>query len=206
MGLIILPNSGQNLDETRDPIRANFQNISDQFAIDHVPYNTTNNGFHNKVTMPDQSSAFPTFPLGMNGIYSAVGDTLVNETWIHKQRPSTTIDIPFTSSILSTVQNPAVRSSGWTYLPSGILLKWGNLNGFGTTQIQVNDIGGEPDFAGVIQIFLTPEANTAGDTNQAVSLKGNWNIPTNNYFEVFCSQRTITGAAFCGVSWLAIGY
>ena len=34
------------------------------------------------------------------------------------------MSIPFTQSILSTV-TPLINSNGWTYLPSGIIMKWG---------------------------------------------------------------------------------
>ena len=207
MALNNVPLPGQTLLATRDAIDQNFVGYIDpEFAVDHQAFNTPNAGKHNTVTFPVQGAA-PVFLAGELGLFSLLNATTAhNELYINKTNQVTVVQIPLTSSILSTNSAPGVRSAGWTYLPSGILMKWGNQNGNGTTNIQVNGIAGQPDFSGVVQVFLTPEASTAGDVNNFVSLKGNWNIPVNNFFQVFCSHRVTTGASPCGVSWLAIGY
>lgn len=125
MALNNVPQSGQTLNDTRNPIRTNFSVINAAFLVDHVEYNLANQGFHNKVTMPVQVAA-PAFAAGINGIYNLNNATTTkNELYVHKQQDAGTADIPFTASTLSS-STPGSAASGWTYLPSGIILQWTN--------------------------------------------------------------------------------
>jgi hypothetical protein len=49
----------------------------------------------------------------------------VNELFVNKNNQAGAVQIPFTKSILSTAVAPANGLPGWTYLPSGIIIKWG---------------------------------------------------------------------------------
>lgn len=75
---------------------------------------------------PNPSIALNNIAL-FNGV-AAPGNT--NELWYYST--NTTYSYPITNSILSTNGNPGLSSDGWAYLPSGILVKWGQVRGPGT--------------------------------------------------------------------------
>lgn len=125
MALNDVPIPGQNLNQSRPLINGNFAVLNTAFSIDHVTYNSAGQGKHNKVTLPVQDPA-PTFSAGDDGFYSLAynnGTTTRNEVFIHRQTFAGTADIPSTASILSQIA-ASNNMSGWTYLPSGILIKW----------------------------------------------------------------------------------
>ncbi len=103
-----LPLTSQNLQNTQNPIRQNFLDIGSGFAVDHQAFASVNAGYHNKLTMPQQTPA----PAG-------IASTAVlyyftdNELYLNKNNGTA---VPFTKSSQTT--------SGYTYLPSGILLQW----------------------------------------------------------------------------------
>jgi hypothetical protein len=133
MALTILPNAGQTLGQTRDPIRINFSNIENAFVVDHVDYAITGAGKHNKITFPVQGSA-PSFASGEIGLFNlAVSGT--NELNITNSAGVTT---PFTRSLSA---NP-----GWTYLPSGMIMAWGTGTINGTVTIAYNTVPNLPVF------------------------------------------------------------
>jgi hypothetical protein len=204
-----VPLSTQSLGQTQSLIQANFSTINTAFGINHVTYNdgSGNQGKHNLVDFPVQGSV-PTFATGDTGFYNLnYATTSTNETYIHKITGATTADIPFTASVLSANATPTALSAGWTYLPSGLLLKWGpSQNGNGLTNVVVNGSGNGPDFTFMIVAFPIVEASSTSDSNSFVRLVAGWSIPANNYFQVYCSARTSTGAGSCGFTWWAIGY
>jgi|SRR6267142_4019572 len=129
MPLNNVPLAGQDLLTTRDAISGNFSVINTAFTVDHVSYNLTGQGKHNKITLPVQGVA-PTFAAGEEGIYNLPfnnGTNTKNETFIHKQTLAGTADIPFTASSLSSTA-PANNQPGWLYLPSGHQLRWDTVN------------------------------------------------------------------------------
>ena len=57
------------------------------------------------------------------GLYNLLNsDTSIEEMYVHFSNGNP--DIPMTASVLS-YSSPTSGSSGWTYLPSGVLVKWG---------------------------------------------------------------------------------
>lgn len=159
MALNNVPLSGQSLNDTRNPIRNNFNTIDTAFTVDHVSYNTANQGFHNKVTMPVQALA-PVFAAGINGLFSLLNATTTqNEINIHKQNLAGAVNIPMTASVLGTnAINNGVR--GWTYLPSGILLKWGATSSAAATNIDT--FSGGPAYTAVYNAQATLFNNSPG--------------------------------------------
>jgi hypothetical protein len=59
-----------------------------------------------------------------NALYSSAV-AAVNELFVNKNNQAGAVQIPFTKSILSTAVAPANGLPGWSYLPSGIIMKWG---------------------------------------------------------------------------------
>lgn len=120
MALNNVPVAGQSLGASRDLINQNFSVIDTAFTVNHVAYNDGSGlqGKHKFVQFPVQA-AIPSLTAGDITLYnklpaSPYPQTGVNELFIVKANGTTT---PITARAAST--------NGWSYLPSGILLKWG---------------------------------------------------------------------------------
>lgn len=144
------------------------------------------------------------FPVGDIGLYSALNTTTnKNELYVNKRNQATTVQIPTTASILSVNSSPAALSAGWTYLPSGILLKWaGNVNANGQTNIVFPAAANIPAFNRCITVIVQVADGAAGDSNRAIRLTGVGALS----FDVYGSTRTSTGAASVPFTYLAIGF
>lgn len=200
MALIVVPNQGQTLNSSRPDVNNNFQIISDDFAIDHVAYNTTGQGKHNKTTFPVQAMAPSPIDAGDDVLYNLLNATTAkNELYIHKQTSAGTSDIPLTASILSQT-TPIAGASGWSMIPSGILMRWENFSGNGLTTITLS--AGYINFTTIYSIMLTVVNPSTSDVNSAVRLV---DILSNTQFRVFFSSRTSSGAAAGSAKALIIG-
>lgn len=120
MALNPVPQTGQTLLDTRDPIYTNFVTYIDaQFKVDHQEFNTgANSGKHNKVTMPQQPAAPAAFLANEMGLFVSLNAMTAQSEMNMRRAPST--DIPFTAA-------KQIADRGWSYLPSGLLLKWAKL-------------------------------------------------------------------------------
>lgn len=176
MTLNNVPLTGQTLGQTKVPINGNFVSIDTAFAQDHVPYNTasgvsvasTGQGKHNRVTFPVQSASPPAVvAAGDDVLYNFLfPGTAKNELYIHKQTQAGVAEIPFTASSLSNVP-PLNTQSGWTYLPSGILVKWvvnQSITSSGTHNYTISSPG--PSFTNLFWVGIT----SAGATINTYSL------------------------------------
>lgn len=117
MALNNVPLPGQTLAQTRDPIRNNFSVIDTAFSVNHVSYNDSDQGKHKFITFPNQL-ANPALPAA-NEINIFAKD-LAGTPQLYLQRTAGT-PLPFTAATLAG----ALGATGFTSLPSGILLKWG---------------------------------------------------------------------------------
>lgn len=112
LNLVPQPGPGVNLQNTQDPILQNFTNIDANFSVDHQAFASTHAGYHNKLTMPQQTPA----PAG-------IANTAVlyyftdNQLYINKNNGT---PIPLTLS-------QQAASPGFTVLPSGIRMAWGTV-------------------------------------------------------------------------------
>lgn len=204
MALINVPLSGQSLGITRDPINNNFSTINSAFAIDHVEYNTSGQGKHNKVTFPVQVSS-PSFVAGEDGLFNLAyfnGVNTPNELFVHKQinNGAGTNNIPFTASILSQ-SVPAANSAGWTYLPSGILLRWEQASGTGLVTVTLNPVA--PSFSAILTVIPVPWSTSTGSgANFTVNFV---DILSTTQFRLFVATKTGTTAATGSFRVLIIG-
>lgn len=211
MPLNDVPQAAQTLAQTQNPIRQNFLTINNAFQIDHVAYVNAadiNNGKHNKVTLPVQA-AVPAFIGVEDGLYNKVPAapfplTGISELFIHKQRNQApgNVDIPFTASILSTA-TPAVNSNGWTYLPSGLLLKWGTVPLIASPQTIVYPVAANiPVFsAGAMAILLSQTALNFTGLQSGIKLFTGNNLPVS--FQVLYLNAEVV--ATDQVTYFAIG-
>jgi hypothetical protein len=116
-----IPQANQNLAQTQVPILSNFSTIDSVFTVDHQDYGTTNQGKHNKVTLPLQSEA-PTFLTGEFGLYNFTYSALGSEE-LFLVFPDGG-QIPLTAGDRSN-NGPFSGGNGWAYLPSALKQTWG---------------------------------------------------------------------------------
>jgi len=127
MALNITPESYNTLAQTQLLIKNNFIFINDGFAFDHVEFNSTGAGKHNKITFPVQAAAPVFVDAGDLGLFSLLNATTTkNELNVYKANGvgANFVNVPFTASILSN-SVPGPGTAGWSYLPSGLIIQWG---------------------------------------------------------------------------------
>lgn len=168
-----------------------------------------NSGF-NWIYLPTNAAAIPpagaAFPAGELGIYSATSPfSAKNELYVNKTNQATVVQVPMTESILSAASAPAIGSTGYTYLPSGLILKWGTVAVVAqmplTNLVNVNAAG--PALTSIIQVQLTglsPSPAPHLIYEFAPSLIG---VPTATTFTFGSYWGGIAGQS---VYWLVIGY
>ena len=233
------PQATDSISTTTAPIRNNFLAVEGWTLVDHVVITGggPNEGKHNKVTLMNQAAA-PVFMPNIDaatgvsalGLYALAGPlpattnpaNATTQLYAHVVRKLddaaitwTTSEIPFSYSILTQVQTPdntfATSTTGYTYLPSGIIMKWGvsNVNsqiglGFSFLQVQCNGAGLGPNFTKILNVQLTNRQSASMTRyNNVVSISD----ITNTTFTVEIQNGVSTNlSATTRVSWLCIGY
>jgi hypothetical protein len=211
MALNNVPLAGQTLGQTRDQINDNFSTIATAFVQDHVDYNVSGQGKHNKITFPLQSSV-PTFLMNEIGLF----DQNAAFTPVNPGLGAPTVSIPDIWMARGTA-NPfpitgfnytsnVTGSTFWTFLPSGLKIIGGqNSTGAGQTASIVygnTGSGGANNFPG----FSNPFVGTVNVTrvNNSSTTTSFMVVTTYSYtgFSVRTSDPGTTNATFL---WFAIG-
>ncbi len=179
--------------QSQADIQGNFQAIKTLIDVNHVTFGAANQGKHDKVSFPltSTSPVAPVFLATEEGLYNLVNATTSkNELYVHRQTVDAATDIPFTASVLS---NTAVASSdnGWTYLPSGVLLKWGRTAAVtATVAVTPTVTSGGPNFTRVFRVMVTPQdSGTATNFNCGQRTVAN---NTSGNFNAYCANPSAT--------------
>lgn len=170
MALNDVPLITQNLAQTQNPIRVNFQTIDTAFSVNHVSYGIADQGKHKFLQLPEQGVA-PATAVNEAGLYSAVGAfSTVSELVFRRENNG--VSIPFTE-----VQQTGQK--GWTRLPSGLVLKWGiyTVNA-GATTADAYIVG--PGAFTTVYNFSMSFTNAAGNTGGVVRSVTTAAITVNN--------------------------
>jgi len=187
MSLTNVPVAGQTLLGSRDLIANNFTVIDAAFTINHIAYNLPDNGKHKFLQLPEQAAA-PATAANEAGLYAKVGATsAVTELFFRRESSGT--EIAFTESL------PALN--GWTRLPSGLYMEWGN----SVTAASVKTVT-----LVKITTLYTVQVSTVfpGDDNYFVHLVSN--AFAGNTFGVYSQKLSGSGAAAAvNFTWFAIG-
>lgn len=166
MALNQVPQAGQTLAATQAPILNNFSTIDTAFSVDHVSYQAATQGKHNKVTFPVQA-ATPTFSGSDIQVFSKV-PSLANGDHVTLAATQLFINgtnfdqIPFTAG-----STALINTAGYTFLPSGLLIKWEkhNINSLGDTTINFVTDTTIPVFGTVLSAFVTPYINGSASSS-----------------------------------------
>lgn len=97
----------------------NFQQLNTIFDVDHVPYNdadTADRGKHDKSTYVEQGSD-PTTAANELALYSKDDGSGNTRLFLRQESAGTVIQI--------SGANPSASANGTTFLPGGLILKWG---------------------------------------------------------------------------------
>ena len=155
-----IPTTGQSLGNTRDAIRGNFTNYFNTISVNHVDPNLADQGKHKFLQMPDQAAA-PNTAANEIGLYSK--DVAGNSRLFLRQENNG-------AEIQLTGVSPLVATSGYTFLPGGLILQWGQAT-LGASQTLV--INFPIAFTTVYQVI---PAITQSDRMIAVTAQTNTNF------------------------------
>lgn len=109
-----IPQSGETLGQTQLGINTNFAIIKTAQDVDHVPYDSANQGYHKQLHFNANQAA----PGIGGGVSVAYVDTVGGVSALAFQNAS--------GSFAITGKNPSVGANGYTTLPGGLLLQWGS--------------------------------------------------------------------------------
>jgi hypothetical protein len=195
-----IPAANDELSVSQGDIQQNFASIKNIVDINHVTFSSPDAGKHKFITFSPQNPV-PVFAGTDEGMFSvatiAGPNPTINgpEIFLKKFYDSGTLNfnVPFTASVISNTPFAQIinaMTQGWSYLPSGILLKWGlgTINGNAVTFPVDNGI---PAFRNCFTVVATPVSSA---TTFAVTTVTSLNFTTTalaNNFQVM---------------YLAIGY
>lgn len=136
-----VPLTGQTLGNTRNPINSNFSLIQTAFSLNHYSIGSaggSNSGKHKIVSMPQQSASPDTASLEI-ATYCLRDPNNPNEPnlFLVAQNSSTSpgpiYKYQLTKTITSQFAGFNARPNGWTFLPGGIIMQYGQVTSPATT-------------------------------------------------------------------------
>ncbi len=208
-----IPNATDAIKNSQADVQRNFQSIGTAFDKNHGDFNSAIPGQHVVVQMPVQVATpnppFAATDVALYNLNDAI--TTKSEMYVHKIQNATTAEIPMTASILST-STPLLASSGWTYLPSGIIMKWGNVTVPVPTspdqQVIVFPVAADiPVFSVCIQVMITPVLqDNAGGTSAWSPTIYTGSTKTTGFNIRFGYSSSGFSPFYAAINYLAIGY
>ena len=184
-----IPFAAQRFKDSEPLIRDNFVEIQNALVVNHGDFGIPNVGKHLFLQMPVQGAGPVTNATEM-GLYTKTGITTNPEMFI--RRESNGAEIEFTGALAA--------NTGWTRLPSGILLKWGRLAVAATPQTIIYPAAGTiPIFNNVFSVRFSFETSNINVTAYATMF--------NVAFDRFSLAITPTGGVVTVLTthYLAIG-
>lgn len=178
-----IPASGQTLGSSRSQILNNFSSLKTTIDQDHVDMNNTGPGKHKQSTYPE-SAVGPTTAANEGALYSKVAATITELFW---RGESAATEVQMTTGV------PTIASSGSTFLPGGIILKWGVFS----------LANGQASFA---QTFVTPFINNVWSiVITAASSNANNFVSWDNQTLAGFTPHRINTAGISFFTYVAIG-
>ena len=142
-----IPTTAQSLGVSRPIIQDNFDVLSARFAVNHEPLNNANPGVHTTVDLLSQAgNADP--PLGQVSHFSK--PVLGITEWFFQREQA---GVPPGPVIKMSKGTPIPTNHGYTFLPGGLILSFGNRVGTGLVTF---------GYTAYTAIFSITTATTAG--------------------------------------------
>ncbi len=114
--LPLIPQANDKIKQSRAQIQTNFQDIADWTAVDHETFGTQFEGTHAQVTFNAQAVAAP---VGGQVQLHADVDAATGDVELFVANGDSGLTFPLTAA--------SFGAQGYTYLPGGLILKWGNV-------------------------------------------------------------------------------
>ena len=152
-----IPQPTDLLSQSQSDILDNFAAIQTLIDVNHVDFASADQGKHKFITFPVQAPA-PTFNIDEIGLYNLLDPvTGLNELHIVNSTGAVT---PFTSFETPTA------TSGWTYLPSSLLIVWGEATivAGGIITVLYSSVGAFPGFLSAAGSPLLTRINNSATT------------------------------------------
>lgn len=189
-----IPQPADQISDSQNDLLNNFGSIYTLVNVNHVTFDDPNQGKHAFVEMPQQAMA-PVTALGEVGLYCLASAYGAGSPTLVYRKENSGAQVEIASANLA---NP-----GWTFLPSGLLIKWGAGNAVAANggAVVVYPAGaGIPAFG---TLFATYLMATGGNNNSILYVD-----VTNTRLQVgYFSQARYVGAPFVGYNfnYLSIG-
>lgn len=193
------PQANQRISDTQPLIRSNFQQIQTTISVNHVGIAdiSGNQGKHNFIQMP---AAVPTLATSASeiGLYSKNGiSSGVPELFFQRSGLAADSGLSITESNIATSSFAINSFSGYTKLPSGMIMKWGSA---------INN-------AAIAAVFPFPANDGNGTTIPAFSANGCFFVgllprlgaTTPSLLSWTNTGFTTTSAVLVNFSYVAIG-
>ena len=148
-----IPAANHLLSQSQAEIQENFAQIQTLVGVNHINFGAAGSGKHLYLQLPEHAA--PATAVNEAGFYANVGATST-VTELFFRRENNGVSIAFTEGTNA--------ASGWSRLPSGVIMKWftGGINGGATANVNLNSVG--PNYATLYNIQASV-TGTAGDTN-----------------------------------------
>ncbi len=174
-----IPQGTDFIDQSQQQILDNFDAINTLVGVNLYDFSSGYSGKIQYLQLPIASAA-PNTGANELSIYNALGVySGINELYLQKKNNGKRI--AWTESSQATI--------GWTFLPSGILMKWGTLSTSADTYTVVFPAGASiPAFSAVYSVQVTVIGDNSPTPNRAITVVGS--SVTTTQFKVYGSQRT----------------
>jgi hypothetical protein len=184
-----IPQAPDLLSQSQSEIQENFAQIQTLVGINHINFGATGAGKHLYLQIPEHAA--PATAVNEAGFYANVGATST-VTELFFRRENNGASIPMTESLSA--------ATGWTFLPSGIMLQWGT-SGI-NNQVVVNFPRAFP--TACFRVFLTEVVTNGSTETNFVQVVDN--IPfTTTQFTARAKTRSGGVATTARCVFLAIG-
>lgn len=204
-----IPAATDALRNSQSDIQGNFQSIGTAFEANHGAFNGAIPGQHVVVQMPVNAMAPNPFGATDVGLYNLAAFNGNEELFFHPANGDA--DYPMTASTLST-SNPAEGSDGWSYLSSGLIIKWGTVevtspNTSASQTITFPVAGDIPVFTTCIQVMISPLLLDVGGGTSAWSPSVTYGTVSTVGFHIRCGfSSALFNPLDSFITYLAIGY
>ena len=141
-----IPAAGDALSVSQGQIQTNFSDANTYFAVNHEAFDAvSNNGKHKAIVMTQQLN--PTVAATDAAVFTKAGTYNTNPQVFFRQGATNTI---------FNATEASLGTTGWAYLPCGLLTKWGESTPTGNPTTVTYPTGGTiPAFATIYRVFIT---------------------------------------------------
>lgn len=192
-----IPQATDQLSISQNDILNNFASIGSWAAINHIGFDATGAGKHSFIQFPTVQGSDIATAAGEVALYTKTGVTNVPALFFRGQSNATVGSGGFTEY--------GSGATGWTRLPSGILIKWGyTSNTLPNPSTIVFPTGATiPAFTTLYSVQITQNGSLSTDNNWfAVPIVSSFSA---TQFQVWSTERTSSTNKAAQFLYLAIG-